>query len=455
MSEVAPQDGPHSAIPSGPTIPLDTPSGQMSPQQVSPGQAATITGQGFGTSTGQVQFTAGNDLADAGITSWTDTQIGITVPMTATTGPVIVAVPSYGAIVVAGATVLDSDNGVAAISAAPGALALWGQPLTLTVTTRDSGGQPLPYRLVGVSDGITDTVQQTGSDGTALFPIQGYDTQDFVVHSGSVYTSTTLTWSQPPTMTLAMTASDVVPPDGEPITISATLRDEAGQPVPNQPVDFTPVGSDNLRLTPAQAWTDSSGVATTSITNTGSEHFLVGAVANVNTTSAYISIRPIVVPSLVGHMTWQGRPAQPSSLQQLPLTLTLTLGPSETDYPAINTTASGVFTASVSGLLTGTYTWRVKGPKYLANSGTINLTGAPTTNLEMGLMRAGDANNDNLVSSVDFTILKNTFGLSTGQPGYDDRADFNGDLVVNVSDFNLLRANFGSGGAAPTGAGRR
>jgi hypothetical protein len=69
----------------------------------------------------------------------------------------------------------------------------------------------------------------------------------------------------------------------------------------------------------------------------------------------------------------------------------------------------------------------------------------------MGLQRAGDCNNDNVVNAVDFTILKGTFGKSVGQPGYDDRADFNGDQVVNASDFSLQRANFGIAGAPPIG----
>jgi hypothetical protein len=67
----------------------------------------------------------------------------------------------------------------------------------------------------------------------------------------------------------------------------------------------------------------------------------------------------------------------------------------------------------------------------------------------MGLMRAGDCNNDNIVSILDFNILKPTFGRSAGEPAYDGRADFTGDNIVNVSDFNLLKGNFGAGGAPP------
>jgi hypothetical protein len=63
----------------------------------------------------------------------------------------------------------------------------------------------------------------------------------------------------------------------------------------------------------------------------------------------------------------------------------------------------------------------------------------------------GDCNNDNVVTSLDFIILRNSFGKSPGQPGYDDRADLNGDLVVTILDFSLLKANFGISGSPPIG----
>ena len=97
------------------------------------------------------------------------------------------------------------------------------------------------------------------------------------------------------------------------------------------------------------------------------------------------------------------------------------------------------------------YDWRAKGPRYLANSGQVIITDAWYTQVELGLMRVGDANDDNAVNSQDFIILKLTFAKSAGDPGYDDRADFNGDNTVNALDFALLRANFGQGGAPPIG----
>jgi hypothetical protein len=157
---------------------------------------------------------------------------------------------------------------------------------------------------------------------------------------------------------------------------------------------------------------------------------------------------PVGPPVVAGHVSWQGRPAQPHALQSLPITLTLCLpGTPSVTYPNRTTDASGTFTVTANGLPGGQYNWWVKGPKYLANGGTVALTGGQTTAVEMGLLRAGDANNDNLVTAVDFSILRNTFGLGIGNAGYDDRADFNGDQVVAAQDFSLLRNNFGFTGA--------
>jgi hypothetical protein len=172
------------------------------------------------------------------------------------------------------------------------------------------------------------------------------------------------------------------------------------------------------------------------------------------------TLTPTTQPLLIGHVTWQGRPVQPNSLQQLPITLTLKSANVEVNYPAQTTDASGYFTVSVAALPNGTYNWRVKSaqlgptppeynPGFLATSGTLSLTGGGATYVDMGLQRAGDCNNDNAVNSVDFAILRSTFGEMVGQPDYDARADFNGDTIVGAIDFALLKTNFGTGGAPP------
>ncbi|MFL5734383.1 MAG: dockerin type I domain-containing protein, partial [Chloroflexia bacterium] len=166
----------------------------------------------------------------------------------------------------------------------------------------------------------------------------------------------------------------------------------------------------------------------------------------------------IPCPTLLrGHVTWQGRPTSPSPRNSIPVTLTLRLGGDPAfEYSGYATDNNGYFSVDVRSLSPGTYAWRAKDPKYLATGGFVTLVGAQVTDVEMGLQRAGDAvstgpTNFNVVNATDFTTLKNTFGKSLGQPGYDDRADFNGDEAVNATDFSLLRSNFGTSGAPPIG----
>src|SRR5204863_9870509 len=107
------------------------------------------------------------------------------------------------------------------------------------------------------------------------------------------------------------------------------------------------------------------------------------------------------------------------------------------------------FTVSVASLVNGTYSWRIKGPKFLANTGLVSLSGATRTNVEAGTMTTGDCDNNNLVNMVDFNVLKLSMGRSPGDPAYDDRADLNGNQIVNVTDFTLLFASMGRGGSPP------
>ncbi|MFL5735575.1 MAG: dockerin type I domain-containing protein, partial [Chloroflexia bacterium] len=150
--------------------------------------------------------------------------------------------------------------------------------------------------------------------------------------------------------------------------------------------------------------------------------------------------------NLVGHVTWAGSP-QPNTRQMQPLTLTLcsTSAGSTTSVIAIATTsASGTFTMDVASLIGGTYNWREKGSRSLANGGTLTLTaGGGNQQAEMGVQKGGDADNDNVVGVADFSILRATFNT-----GSDLRADFNNDGVTNAQDFSILRSSFGQGGAA-------
>jgi hypothetical protein len=122
-------------------------------------------------------------------------------------------------------------------------------------------------------------------------------------------------------------------------------------------------------------------------------------------------------------------------------TLIICVGATPNSF-TVSTDASGDFSVA-TGLPDGTYGWRFKGHRHLANSGTLTIAGGTVTQ-EFGLMRAGDVvQNNNLINANDFNTLKNQFG----QPG---NADLNYDGVVNAGDFNTLKGNFGQAGSALT-----
>lgn len=123
-----------------------------------------------------------------------------------------------------------------------------------------------------------------------------------------------------------------------------------------------------------------------------------------------------VLLTIVGHANWQGRGTQPDARQMMPISLTLqsTTGGPFTDSPWQVTDSSGHFTFTTT-LSPGNYNWRVRGPAYLANSGTSTLT-AGINNLEVGLLKGGDLDGNNVVNITDFNLFKGNFGQAGAPP---------------------------------------
>jgi hypothetical protein len=80
-------------------------------------------------------------------------------------------------------------------------------------------------------------------------------------------------------------------------------------------------------------------------------------------------------------------------------------------------------------------------------------TASGTVVQAFGELKAGDADNNDVITAADFTALKQAFGqftnCATTQPAI-PCADFDGNGVVAPSDFTLLKQNFGQSG--PTAA---
>ena len=68
---------------------------------------------------------------------------------------------------------------------------------------------------------------------------------------------------------------------------------------------------------------------------------------------------------------------------------------------------------------------------------------APSRIIDIYVKPVGDANCDGVVNVLDKVIVRNHFGQSCGDPGWDPTADVNCDCVVNVLDKVYVRNQFG------------
>ncbi|MEO0595625.1 MAG: Ig-like domain-containing protein, partial [Chloroflexota bacterium] len=152
--------------------------------------------------------------------------------------------------------------------------------------------------------------------------------------------------------------------------------------------------------------------------------------------------------TLAGSVDLQGRPIAPNAQWSVPLTVNL-YEPGTTNLVyAFNTTTDNSGNFTVEGIAPGEYDVAVKNPKTLQVVENLTLV-TGNNDYDFGLLLAGDANNDNLITLQDFSIVTGSFNQAQGDPDYDDRADFNENNFVNLQDFSLLSANFNTAGEEP------
>jgi hypothetical protein len=157
---------------------------------------------------------------------------------------------------------------------------------------------------------------------------------------------------------------------------------------------------------------------------------------------------------LQGSVQLQGRGAPPSALWTVPLTVGLFLpGDNLPAYQFATTTdTSGAFVVpaeSTPGVWQASYDVKVKNPQMLqaAGNGLAFSDAAPAVR-DFGLLRAGDANNDNRINSLDYALLSGAYLRSQGQAGFNPAADFNGSGTINSQDYALLSSNYLGTGTA-------
>ncbi len=155
-----------------------------------------------------------------------------------------------------------------------------------------------------------------------------------------------------------------------------------------------------------------------------------------------VTINQTVPTTITGTVSLQGRPVPPDASWITALNVTFYFTGTSTVYKSVNvtTTNTGVFT--VTGL--DLYTWdiRVKGLHSLANKKNNVTVVTSTAPINFGLLYEGDADGNNRVNILDFSILATAYGKQSGQPGFDVRADFNNNGRIEILDFSLLATNY-------------
>ena len=168
-------------------------------------------------------------------------------------------------------------------------------------------------------------------------------------------------------------------------------------------------------------------------------------------------LQPTEFPIITGTVNLQGRPSPPAASWSVPLDVELLCSVSTLPglYPySVTTDQYGQFsfTHVVSG--TSTCDISVKNAHTLQNTKYSTTINAGGNVLSLGTLREGDANNDNRVSLVDFSILATSYDLGSGDPSFDARADFNENDWIEIADFSLLATNYDQSGNIPVAASR-
>jgi hypothetical protein len=157
-----------------------------------------------------------------------------------------------------------------------------------------------------------------------------------------------------------------------------------------------------------------------------------------------------VPASLTGTVTLQGRPAAPHSSWEIPVTVDFYVAPNMTtpvfSYN-VSTNQNGVFT--INNVPEGVYTIAVKNSHTLKRVKHTQAITVGGNNVNFGTLLEGDAVDNNIVNTIDLSLLASTFGKSSGDPGFDARADFNHDGVVNIFDLSILASNYSMTGENP------
>ena len=274
------------------------------------GQAVQLSGTGSNNTFVQPSVTDANGVATGTIASTTAETKTITATVNPGAGQVVLAQqPSVE--FVADASSISAVLSTATAAPALGVLADGLTISTITVTVRDSNGNPIAGQAVGlassggnntlVQPGLTDasgvatgtiastmaetkTITATVNPGASQVVIAQQPTVQFVSNPATISALLTTATASPATGVIA---------NGSAIsTITVTVRDQNGNPVPGQAVQLDATGSNNILVQPGL--TDAFGVASGSIASTIAETKTITATVNPGASQIVVAQQPTV-----------------------------------------------------------------------------------------------------------------------------------------------------------------
>src|SRR6185503_17733340 len=193
---------------------------------------------------------------------------------------------------VANPTTISPTLTTATASPATGVIADCTAVSTITVTVRDSNGNPVAGQAVqlaatGTIASITaeqKTITATVNPGASQIVVAQQPTVDFVGDPSTINSLLTTASAAPATGVIA---------DGTALsTITVTVRDSNGNPVAGQTVQLASTGSNNILVQPGL--TDPSGIATGTIASTTAETKTITATVNPGASQVVVAQQPTV-----------------------------------------------------------------------------------------------------------------------------------------------------------------
>ncbi|MEM7130842.1 MAG: CAP domain-containing protein [Chloroflexota bacterium] len=261
-----------------------------------------------------------------------------------------------------------------------------------------------------------------------------YANRDTIEYNGSAGTLPTATPTrvQPtPTWTVGPTPTPTLEPTPTPTLESTPTQIIAPTPTPT----LTP----SLESTPTQIFEPTptpTSALTTTIPNTPTPTATAVTPAPTEPGSA----------TLRGHVDLEGRPPAPDARWRIELTVSLHdpfSGALIDSYSAV-TNDQGNF--EIQGITPGIYQIGVKGSHTLQSGSRVDLRNGSAA-VNFGLLREGDANNDNVVNIWDFSLWRRHQNQCEGDQAFNPNSDFDQSGCIDLLDVNLLVSHFGLQGS--------